>query len=99
MKAESLLNKLSEVTEAKKKESSMNDMGEMPKGVAGIIEKLGKNEFYKDNDSQKDMVSEMKKLAEMDCPFANKFMKGVDEACTKMYENIHLQMANKKNKK
>ena len=75
-------------------EASVNDFGEVPKVTMAVIEKLGKNEFFQDNDSQKDMVNELAKLAEMDDDGANAFMKKVDEACTAIHEKFF-----KKNKK
>ena len=69
--ANKILNKLDEASD--------NDNGGKAKGSAGIIEKLMKENFGKDNDSQKKMAEAMGKLAEADDADANKFMKAMDE--------------------
>ncbi|MCK5617228.1 hypothetical protein KAR91_85985 [Candidatus Pacearchaeota archaeon] len=78
--AEQILNKISE--------ASVDDLGEIPKKPLAVIENLGKNSFGASNADQKKMVEGLSKLAEMDDKAANKFMKDVDEACTKIYEGM-----------
>ena len=65
-------------------EGSMNDMGELEKGVAGIIEKLISEEFGSDMDSQKSAAEDMMKVAESEEPVSNKFMEAMSDVTSAM---------------
>ena len=65
-------------------DGSMNDMGELEKGVAGIIEKLISEEFGSDMESQKDAASDMMKVAESEEPVSNKFMEAMSDVTSAM---------------
>lgn len=64
-----------------KKGEKVGDGGRSPLGK--IVEKLIKENFSKDNDTQKKAADDMGKLAEADDKMANKFMKHMDESASK----------------
>lgn len=63
----------------KMSEGSMNSLGQLDKKAIGIVEDLVKNDYGKNNDTQKDMADKMGQLAEMDSPVANHFMGFMNE--------------------
>lgn len=50
--------------------------------LKGVVEKLMKENFSKDNDSQEEAVKGMGKLAKSDDKMANKFMEAMDKAAS-----------------
>ena len=77
------MNLASQILEKKSNlEKTDEKKGEMSP-VMKMIEKLKKENFSKDNDSQMEAMGMMKKLAESDDKMANAFMKHIDEAASK----------------
>ena len=68
----------------KNEEGDLNDMGELEKGVAGIVEKLISEEFSVDNEKQCEAADCMKQLAESDDELSNKFMEALDDVTSAM---------------
>ena len=65
-------------------EGSLNDMGELEKGVAGIVEKLISENFGSDMEAQKAAVEEMMKLAESEETLSNDFMEMLSDVTSAM---------------
>lgn len=64
-------------------EKSANSLGAMDKKAMGVVEKLMKESYKKNNESQGKMCEMMKSLAEMDSKVANEFMGYMDEMASK----------------